>query len=536
MEKNYQDINAVSINRNYFNYGLNIADILIKAGKYEDAAQYLNNLASFAWFSTTGYYTSGKLEHQLNTLGEKIADPQKSTKNRTGNYKKSNVLHVASSLYEVGGHTQVLFNWIKLDDKHSHHIILTNQSIKDLPKKKIDVFGFEKSMFTTLNDSESLLKKALVLRNYAQDFDYIVLHIHPNDVIPSIAFATNNLPPVLFFNHADHLFWVGTSVIDILLQIRESNIELDKKRRKIEKQQLYLPIPILDFENPLGADNKYLTARKQLAIEHQEIVLLSTGNEYKFKPFGNHNLFEAIIPILNKHPEVVLYIAGIPNHSELAKKYNHKQIKFLGIVSTTELSTYEFACDIYIETMPCSSFTAMLQPVLKKKVIHLMHNPSKVIQVFPNIPPFEYSDSIEEWGEKLDDLILNSHKRTDLGNTQYTSLQNTYSSQIWKNTLDIVYEFADKTTHSFSSHREERYFEDEDTAFIHFLDSNYYINYGLHTHNLPFINKIKHILSYFLKEQPKNVKLRKRDILTMFFFNFKLYQLLMKKFKKYNKK
>ena len=44
------------------------------------------------------------------------------------------------------------------------------------------------------------------IRKIASGFEKIILHIHSDDLVTFIAFATNDFKrPVLFFNHLDHL-------------------------------------------------------------------------------------------------------------------------------------------------------------------------------------------------------------------------------------------------------------------------------------------------------------------------------------------
>ena len=69
----------------------------------------------------------------------------------------------------------------------------------------------------------------------------IILHIHCEDVIPVLAFADESgLPPVLFLNHADHLFWLGTSVADLVLNLRDAATDITISRRGVEADRNFL--------------------------------------------------------------------------------------------------------------------------------------------------------------------------------------------------------------------------------------------------------------------------------------------------------
>src|SRR5690606_28996791 len=104
-------------------------------------------------------------------------------------------------------------------------------------------------------------------------FSRIVLHVHPNDIIPSLIFSSEKLKsPVFFVNHAEHTYWLGASVIDFLLQIREFNIQKDLKNRNIPiKNQFFLPIPVNE-------------SYKVIKQEKKTFNILSIGRENKYEP------------------------------------------------------------------------------------------------------------------------------------------------------------------------------------------------------------------------------------------------------------
>ena len=88
--------------------------------------------------------------------------------------------------------------------------------------------------------------------------DVIILHIHCEDVIPVLAFADESgLPPVLFLNHADHLFWLGTSVADLVLNLRDAATDITIGRRGVEADRNFL-LPTI-----VAADDARLQSRAE---------------------------------------------------------------------------------------------------------------------------------------------------------------------------------------------------------------------------------------------------------------------------------
>ena len=72
-----------------------------------------------------------------------------------------------------------------------------------------------------------------------------------------LAFADESgLPPVLFLNHADHLFWLGTSVADLVLNLRDAATDISIARRGVAVR------PQFPAADDRGADDAAAVARR----------------------------------------------------------------------------------------------------------------------------------------------------------------------------------------------------------------------------------------------------------------------------------
>ena len=110
----------IEINRKYIENSIQNIDYLIDRKFYEDAASYAKNLCRYAWLNFTGYYSLWKIENYLNAIGEEV--PKLESYNVPKNNK---VLHICSEIYETGGHTKLVFNWIKNNPEKEHYITVT---------------------------------------------------------------------------------------------------------------------------------------------------------------------------------------------------------------------------------------------------------------------------------------------------------------------------------------------------------------------------------------------------------------------------
>src|SRR5262249_7376180 len=124
-----------------------------------------------------------------------------------------------------------------------------------------------------------LLAKALWLRAVVQqDVDMVIIHHHPDDVVPVVAFATDRCPPVAILNQAHHVCWLGPSIADAVIEIWPTGRPVSQARRFV-KHSLFLPIPL---SAPARVSRS--EARKALCMPDGHVAMLSIGSAFKYTP------------------------------------------------------------------------------------------------------------------------------------------------------------------------------------------------------------------------------------------------------------
>jgi glycosyltransferase involved in cell wall biosynthesis len=191
------------------------------------------------------------------------------------------------------------------------------------------------------------------------DADIVVLHVHPYDVLPVLALATwADRPPVLFMNHADHVFWVGATVSDVVVNMRDSGARLAVERRGLEASRLaLLPIPI---DMP-GRSPSRMEAREALGLDAGEVVALSVAQDYKFEPYGALDFIETLMPVLTRVPNLTVLAAGPSPQGQwaVAEARSLGRLRALGVRSDLDL-LYR-AADFYVDSLPLCSLTSLLE-------------------------------------------------------------------------------------------------------------------------------------------------------------------------------
>eukprot|EP01041_Mallomonas_annulata_P007969 gene7969-16312_t len=269
------------------------------------------------------------------------------------------ILHVVTSLYNVGGHTRVLMSFIEFLSSKSHHIYFTRRLTIHSPSFIYKTISKKNITACKVPD----LGCADRLRRMSRSFDLVVLHVHTHDVIPVLAFGTGYKgPQIALFDHADHLGWVGSSVIDVRLVYRQAALRLSSLRGIQWSRNMLMPLPAGD---PFMKSNK-TTAREQLGFRDNQIVILTMAGKYKY---GNTFFFPDIITnILKEFPSVYFIGVGVPDQWKkrfTASRAKTSQWKLLpkGLPGT-QAAVYHTAADIHLDSFPFSSITSMLESVL----------------------------------------------------------------------------------------------------------------------------------------------------------------------------
>jgi hypothetical protein len=350
----------IALNRDRFNRYMRQAGAAYGQGEYLEAAAMLQIAAGCAWRRHCGFFFSAQLEEMLIDISAKIAKemaPIPRRKKRQG----PKVLHILTQAHAVGGHTRLVCNWIEADRANEHHVVLTQQGIVKIPERISSVARNSGGSLHQLHPRGGLLRNALSLRILAMDYDFIALHINPDDVVPILAFGSSpERPPVAYLNHADHVFWIGSTICDVNLNLRESGKQLSVVRRGIPwDRNLLLPIPLLGAGEPMLAR---ASARSALSLKDTDIVILTVASQNKFLPQADADFAEVHMPILQRHRNVKFIVVG-PSPSQ---QYWHRwsratdgRLEAVGIQADTRAVLA--AADIYCDSFPMGSLTSLLE-------------------------------------------------------------------------------------------------------------------------------------------------------------------------------
>lgn len=501
----------ISDNRSYFDRSILYADKLFKQGDINNTLAYIANLSCFAWHNFTGRYSSGHVEKLLADLSDEIfkSSQVKIEPNKSG---KRKILHILSEIHSSGGHSKLVDSWVNLDLDSDHSLVSIRQELEEV-KQNTSVYNLSHvNMFSSYD--KDYIKNAYNLKAIIEKgFDVVVLHIHPDEVIANIVLKQfENIIPILFLNHADHIFWNGMSVINGLIQIREVNIKLDIVRRNASIPQYFLPIPI-----------DIISDESEGSSRNNKINILSIGSFFKYLPNKEYNFFEEICAIADrfkdKSLEVEFNIIGVSD-SDISACYLRDNIHYLGVLTQDQLKTYILNSDLYLEGFPFPSFTALLQVSLHKVPFLLHYNPIDSFKLFDEDEShfIQYPSNVTSWRNSLLEYIENVELRSKVKILQYDKVAQIYNPDYWKRNLTNMYNSLESNDYKSISSYTNNFYETRNEIVLA-SQNNLKINHFSYCKNMSTLDKLSKVKDYFYFQNKVPLqKVKLRSILKYIFF------------------
>jgi hypothetical protein len=306
-------------------------------------------VASCYWHNYSNTYSHKALEEDLIAVSESIIDfdlPNVTDDDHT--------LHVLTEAYSTGGHTRVVEHWIKSVPSSKHSVILNNH-LAPVPDFLLTTLKHQGGSLIR-NDRASLVEKARFLAKTASQFKSVILHHHPHDILPLLAFGTKKYArPTFFYQHADYVWGCGYSVCEAVLEIHHQGLLFSEKYRGIPKDKLfYLGIPLpIDVDKPPS---------------DQEInpIIVTMAHANKFNPLNGISFQDFIDDLLNKHLTVSVSVIGVPaNHpdwQELCFKQQGR-VKLHGPLEKSKAQAIIGSAALYLNSFPLGSGTSMIEAI-----------------------------------------------------------------------------------------------------------------------------------------------------------------------------
>lgn len=308
----------------------------------------------FRYFNFSGRFVLPRIEQNLNRIADCIPVSLDAV------YVNSSVIHVMTECYETGGHSKVVERWISLDSSRSHSIFFTNGA-SYIPLGLAEVVARSGGKIITAQCPGDI-DLARSLRKIASSFEYVILHVNPDDIVPHLAFGTEKfVRPVILFNHADHLFGLSYSLADSIAESRSWGKEISKNFRGILNSYI-IGLPPLDYEFVNDTINQTRRDGTRLYLGFPKFALL-IGSVHKFRAVDNL-LLESLNKCFEEIENFHLVIIGISRNDFIFEfpfliKFMAR-INFVGHCSEYEFLQLLCRCSFFINSYPMGGDTSLL--------------------------------------------------------------------------------------------------------------------------------------------------------------------------------
>jgi len=421
----------------------------LKRGQYQNSALFAKIAAYHATWNHNGLFASYELEQVLHSVAKHTIKTGDSSTIRN-NTDVNSILHIASMVSGLAGLQHLLQRWIEYDGRRKHSVVVSEPSWIPVPERlKTLVKTSGGSIELVGNIYEGLLSRAQRMRNLATQADLIILHLQTEDVAPIIGLSQKTgLPPIILVNHADHAFWIGMTVIDLIANLRNSGLELCRERRGIDTKRLFiLPTPI----DPVRRTLSRREAKIRLGLPANAVVILSVARAIKYNS-KNGDAFPVVhVPLLKKYKECYLLVLG-PEHNgvwEHASQETDGRIRACGLRADTAL--YYQAADIYVDSFPMVSVTSLLEAgSFGLPLVSRCPHSTKAAVWCADAPGLDQylinCRNVEEYRKELCCLVEDEKYRKELGQNTQSQITKTHAGEYWIEGLESLYAYVMKVS------------------------------------------------------------------------------------------
>ncbi|XGI82748.1 glycosyltransferase [Halorutilales archaeon Cl-col2-1] len=416
----------------------------IGLGNYEKALDYLYIASSLAW-SNNFMWRDHDIEALLDNIGTELL-PQVSPDYQASDCS-STILFIASSLHDQGGHSELLEKWATYTSKDSFveslNLILTNSnntpSEYDSLRKNLNGL-LDRRIELSPKDRYTTRVQKLVDYIDAIEPDRVLLFIHPNDVV-AISSLARDYPDCefIFYNHADHTFWLAHPSIDHFIEFRKSGYQLSKTYRSLQ------PSGIIPLTTNIHLSEVY---GKFPQIPDNKSVSVSIGSFHKIKNNGQSPYLEAVDKILSENEDHHHVFVSNHHETDLEDRYlsDTSQTRFHPIGPLDNLSKIYTESDFLIQTFPVGGGMVSIEamafglPIVAKQLRFPFLSA-------PTFLPSEYGFIAETHNDIVNyasKFINNSNDRAKAGNVLKKHFQKTYDPEVVKRNIRELLRDPDK--------------------------------------------------------------------------------------------
>ncbi|HVY84685.1 MAG TPA: hypothetical protein VG943_06105 [Caulobacterales bacterium] len=412
-------------------------------GDLESAGVYAAIAAHVAMRPHAGFFVSPRLERLLADIGRQTATPTAYQRKRAPEIK--HLLHVVTEVTPVGGLTNMLTRWIQCDTGHKHSLALTGQRTAVLESVADAVLKSGGQVYRLNTTMGGPIRWAQNLRMLARRHDAVVQHVYGQDAIPMMAFAEPALlPPIMLLNHGDHLFWLGVSTSDVVINLRDEAQTLSITRRRVEPRRNVMAPTIV---SPAVRTRAREEAKAALGLSPDTVFMLSAARGMKYRSQNGRSFADTHVELLKKHENAVLWVLGPGEPEDWRAACAAVDGRIKGLAETPDTKVYFEAADIAVDSFPFVSSTSLMESAgLGTPLVSRFYGPKEARIFAINHPgidkPTLHGATEAEYLAHLDRLISDPELRAQKGEEARLSVLHYHTPPSWLDFIEKAYALA----------------------------------------------------------------------------------------------
>lgn len=271
--------------------------------------------------------------------------------------KKNHISHVCTDIYEKGGHTLLLFEYIRALDipPFTQSLYVTRPSFansKNYPASKISLVDF-----AALSGEYS--RRLLSLLNHVACSQAVLLYIHPDDIISALVTRICGKLHIntIFVNHADHAFSYGRDSANLIVEVSGFGFHMTRHVYR-DKPQSFVGIPI--SIDPPHHDNAL-----PLALPSNKTIL-SIGGSHKYRPNSMQSFPRFLSKLLSKSSlhAIIVGSTGMESWWRSLSQDARAKVHFIPSLTHSQCMNLMKTADIYVDSFPVTGGTVFTQAFL----------------------------------------------------------------------------------------------------------------------------------------------------------------------------
>lgn len=346
-----------------------------------------------------------QLDDEIEELSRTVYDLRRADFCSYVGYKSSRVATLATKLYNVGGHTPCLINFVRSfyqDYELQCFLTQRNHTINISCNEKIHLI----SDLVPIKGID--LNKRRVAKDIVNLFNLIVsakprilfLYIHNDDVVASAVVALLRQKSdikIIFFNHSDHLPVLGMKFAHLILDARSAAQHITQEERGYQNS-LIMPLQSQQANaNIYYSEDRLIAKRRELGIQKDNLFTLSGFSAYKIFANDASPYISMIRDLLMQEPElkhVLVTELSSKQKAILEEVFLNQEEARSRLIIISRVSDFDIllqSCDLFIDSFPVGSALVHIDMMRNKRPTVVKINRENPIHSFEAYLPTDYA-------------------------------------------------------------------------------------------------------------------------------------------------